>query len=96
MTDTNTESGSQPDPGAGTRTPIWLRGLMMLLLAILIGLGQTVLHVLTVLQFILMLIEKGRPNQQIAGFGKDLGDWLAKAAAFQTAASEDKPWPWTR
>ena len=96
MTDANTEPRSQPEPGVAPKSPTWMRGLMMLLIAVLIGLAQTVLHVLTLLQFILMLIDKGQPNPQIAGFGKSLGGWLARAAAFQTAASEDKPWPWTR
>ncbi|MBT5294689.1 MAG: DUF4389 domain-containing protein, partial [Octadecabacter sp.] len=25
----------------------------------------------------------------------DVGIWVAKATRYQTAASEDKPWPWT-
>ena len=96
MTDANTEPRSQPEPGTKPKNPIWMRGLEMLLIAILIGLAQTVLHALTILQFVLMLIDKGKPNPQIASFGTSLGGWLAKAAAFQTAASEDRPWPWTR
>ena len=40
-----------------------------------------------------MLIDKGKPNSRIASFGTALGGWLAKAAAFQTAQSETKPWP---
>lgn len=107
MTEPKTEPVSQPEPAAETGTApgtapatapknqLWMRGLMMLLIAILIGLAQTVLHALTLLQFILMLIDKGKPNAQIAKFGRTLGGWLAKAAAFQTAQSEVKPWPWT-
>jgi Domain of unknown function (DUF4389) len=45
---------------------------------------------------VLMLIDKGKPNAQIAGFGRTMGGWLVKAAAFQTAASEDKPWPFSK
>jgi hypothetical protein len=92
------ESGAGPaaEPGTAPKNQLWMRGLMMLLIAILIGLAQTVLFALTVLQFILMLIDKGKPNTQIASFGKTLGAWLTKAAAFQTAASEEKPWPWTQ
>lgn len=96
MTDLNTEPLSQPEPGAEPKGSVWMRGLMMLIVAILISVAQTVLHVLTVLQFVLMLIEKGKPNAQIAGFGKTMGGWLAKAATFQTAASEDKPWPFSK
>lgn len=103
MTEPKVEPVSQPEPaaesgtesGTAPKNQLWMRGLMMLLIAILIGLCQTVLHALTVLQFILMLIDKGKPNTQIAKFGKTMGGWLAKAAAFQTAQSEVKPWPWT-
>lgn len=93
MSDFNSDPRSQPDPGATPRGSIWSRGLMMLIFAILISLAQTVLHALTVLQFVLMLIDKGKPNSRIASFGTALGGWPAKAAAFQTAQSETKPWP---
>ena len=66
---------------------------MMLIFALLIGLAQTVLHALTLIQFVLMVFDKSRPNAQIARFGTSLGGWLAKAAAYQTAQSESKPWP---
>lgn len=108
MTEPKAEPVSQPEPvvesgagpaaesGTAPKNQLWMRGLMMLLIAVLIGLAQTVLFALTVLQFILMLIDKGKPNTQIASFGRTLGGWLTKAAAFQTAASEEKPWPWTQ
>lgn len=86
------EPGPAPS-GAGPQGSIWLRGLMMLIFAILMGLAQTVLQVLTLLQFVLMLLNKGKPNAQIAAFGKSLGPWLAKTAAFLTAQSDAKPWP---
>jgi Domain of unknown function (DUF4389) len=92
MTDTDTEPQARPEPGGS----IWMRGLMMLIIAILIGFAQTILHALTVLQFVLMLIDKGKPNAQIASFGKTMGAWLAKAAEFQTAQSEEKPWPFSK
>lgn len=82
-----------PEPGATPNGSIWMRGLMMLIIAILISLAQTVLHALTVIQFVLMVFGQGKPNAQIASFGKSLGGWLAKAAAFQTAQSDAKPWP---
>jgi hypothetical protein len=89
-----------PEPGpapasAGTtpQSSIWMRGLMMLIFAVLIGLAQTVLHALTVVQFVLMVFDSGKPNTQIATFGQSMGVWLAKAAAFQTAHTETRPWP---
>lgn len=88
----------QPGSGQPSEVPpggIWMRGLQMLLVSMLIGLAQTVLQVVTLVQFVLMAVDKGRPNGQIAAFGKGLGDWFGKAARFQSGSSEVKPWPWT-
>ena len=72
-----------------------LRLVYMILIAIMISLAQTVLTVATVLQFVIMLLNNRQPNPRLAEFGTDLGIWVAKAARFQTGASEVKPWPWT-
>lgn len=99
MSETNTprpEPTTLREPGAETpQGSIWMRGLAMLLIALLVWMAQAVLQLLTLVQFILMLLDKGKPNAQIASFGKSLGAWLAKAARFQTAQSEERPWPWT-
>ena len=71
------------------------RLIYMILIAIMISLAQTVLGVVTVLQFVIMLVNNKEPNERIAEFGTDLGIWVAKAARYQTAASEVKPWPWS-
>lgn len=76
-----------------TRKAPWLRGLQMLILAPLFGLAEVVLWVATVLQFGWILIA-GERNRQIADFGEDLADWLARCTRFQTGATEDKPFPW--
>jgi hypothetical protein len=72
-----------------------MRLLYMILIAIMISLAQTVLGVATVVQFVVMLVNNNEPNKRLADFGTDLGIWVAKAARFQTAASNVKPWPWT-
>lgn len=71
------------------------RLIYMILIAIMISLAQTVLGVVTVIQFVIMLINEKKPNPRLAEFGTDLGIWVAKAARYQTAASNVKPWPWT-
>ena len=71
------------------------RFIYMMLIAIMISLAQTVLGVATVVQFVVMLVNKKQPNERLADFGTDLGIWIAKAARFQMAASNVKPWPWT-
>ncbi|CAN0589478.1 unnamed protein product [Ectocarpus sp. 12 AP-2014] len=72
-----------------------MRLIYMILIAIMISLAQTVLGVVTVVQFIILVINNKKPNERLADFGTDLGIWIAKAARYQTAASEVKPWPWT-
>jgi hypothetical protein len=71
------------------------RLIYMILIAIMISVAQTVLGVMTVLQFVIMLVNNKHPNERLADFGTDLGVWIAKAARYQTAASNVKPWPWT-
>ncbi len=70
------------------------RLIYMILIAVMISVAQTVLATATVLQFIVMAISKA-PNERLADFGTDLGIWIAKAARYQMAASNVKPWPWT-
>ncbi len=79
----------------GAQDNIWMRLLWMVMIALMISVAQTVLGVVTLIQFIIMLTNKRQPNERLAEFGSSLGIWIAKAARFQTAASEVKPWPWT-
>lgn len=85
------------DSGEGVSAPkgIWMRGLYMLILAFLFGVGETILVVVALVQFFWMLFSKEK-NQFLADFGKDLGDWLAAVARFQAGATEDKPFPWAK
>lgn len=85
--------GEQPDPG--DQDSLLMRLVYMILIAVMISLAQTVLGVVTLIQFVILLINNRRPNERLAEFGTDLGIWIAKAARFQTAGSEVKPWPWT-
>jgi len=72
-----------------------MRFVYMLIIAFMISVAQTVLGVATIIQFIIMLVNQGERNPRLADFGTDLGIWIAKAARYQTAASNVKPWPWT-
>ncbi len=71
------------------------RLIYMVLIAIMISLAQTILTVVTVIQFVIMLVNNKEKNERLAEFGTDLGIWVAKAARYQTAASKVKPWPWS-
>lgn len=85
--------GEQIEPTA--KDGMFMRLVHLVLIAIMINIAQSVLVVMTVFQFIYMLINTNEPNRRVADFGTDLGIWIAKAARYQTAASEVKPWPWT-
>ncbi|MEM6887400.1 MAG: DUF4389 domain-containing protein [Pseudomonadota bacterium] len=71
------------------------RLIYMLLIAVMISFAQTILGVMTAVQFVIMLVNNKKPNDRVADFGTDLGIWVAKAARYQTAASNVKPWPWS-
>ncbi|MEL6203748.1 MAG: DUF4389 domain-containing protein [Pseudomonadota bacterium] len=85
--------GPQPDPGAAEN--IFLRLVYMALIWFMLSIASTVLTFATIVQFVIMLLSDKKPNERLAEFGTDLGIWIAKAARYQTAASEVKPWPWT-
>ncbi|RVT84064.1 DUF4389 domain-containing protein [Rhodobacteraceae bacterium CCMM004] len=85
--------GEQPDPGAPDSLP--LRLLYSVLIVLMVSLAQSVLTLVTVVQFVILLVNNRTPNPRLAEFGTDLGIWMAKAARYLTAASEVKPWPWT-
>lgn len=74
---------------------IWLRLVHMIIIAVLMSMASTLLGIMTVAQFVIMLVNKREPNENLAEFGTTMGVWMAKAARYQTAASEVKPWPWT-
>ncbi len=74
---------------------IWLRLLNVVIIAVLMSMASTLLGFLTVAQFLIMLFNKRESNDQLAEIGTTMGVWMAKAARYQTAASEVKPWPWT-
>ena len=74
---------------------IWLRLVNMVIIAFLMSIASSLLGLLTIAQFLIMLFNKRVPNDQLAEIGTTMGVWMAKAARYQTAASEVKPWPWT-
>ena len=86
-------NGEQADPKKADSLPERL--LYMILIAVMISVAQTVLGAMTIIQFVIMLVNNKEPNERLAEFGTDLGIWIAKAARYQTAASNVKPWPWT-
>jgi hypothetical protein len=75
------------------RRTVWMRGLFMLLLMLAFGVGQGILWLLAIVQF-LWLAFTDAPNAFLARFGKSLAVWLAETARFVSCATEAKPFPW--
>ena len=78
---------------AGPRREVWLRGLIMLIFMVLLNIGQWLVNLMAVIQFLWMLFT-GRPNEQLVGFGRSLAKWLDQVARFQACDSEERPFPW--
>jgi len=71
------------------------RILWIVVITMLISVAQSLLFTVAVLQVVIMIANRGRPNEELGDFGAMVGAWVAKAARYQSAASEQKPWPWT-
>jgi len=82
--------GFEPGP-----RELWPRILWIVVMTLLISVAQSILFVVAMLQVVIMIANKGRPNEELGDFGSMVGAWVAKAARYQSAASDQKPWPWT-
>ncbi len=73
---------------------IWKRGLFMLLCVFAFWVGQALLILLAIVQFVWLLFSK-EPNPKLCRFGKSLSVWLADTARFLSCDTDQKPFPWT-
>lgn len=78
---------------APTQRNIWLRALLMLLMAVAFQLAAAVLCALAVLQFVLALVSA--PNERLRRFGGSLGRYLGQIAHFVSFANEEVPFPFS-
>lgn len=78
----------------GSKRSIWMRGLFMLLMALAFQVCGTVLCLLTVIQFVIVLLN-GAPNERLAAFGRSLGSYLRQIVGFLTFATETMPFPFS-
>jgi hypothetical protein len=76
-----------------TMRDVWMRGLFMLILIIGFAVGQSLLNLLALVQFLWLLFAR-EPNEFLARFGNSLAIWLAEVGRFLTCATDDKPFPW--
>ena len=71
---------------------IWMRGLLMILMALAYPLAGTVLFFIALIQFVLALLSDA-PNPRLAAFGHSVGRFQSQIASFVSFANEDLPFP---
>lgn len=71
---------------------IWMRGLFMLLMALAYQVSGTVVCIVTVIQFLIMLLND-TPNARLVSFGRSMGRYLKQIVDFLTFATEELPFP---
>lgn len=73
---------------------LWVRLLLMLLLAAAFQLAASVLLFLALVQLVLA-VATGTSNPRLQHFGHSLGRYLAQLADFESFASEELPFPFS-
>ncbi len=77
-----------------TRCGIWLRLVFMIVLSMAYGVAEAVAFAVVVFQFVASLFT-GKPNDQLARFGRNLARYFQQIIAYLTFATEEKPFPFT-
>lgn len=75
-----------------TRKSTWLRGLFMLLFAVLYSVAEIVLIACVVIQFLFVLFS-GRKNDNLLNLGRDLSTYIYEVLQYLTFNREEKPFP---
>ena len=73
---------------------LWVRALLMALLAAAFQLAATVLLFVCVLQWVLAAAT-GTPNLRLQQLGRSLGCYLLQIAEFESFGSEELPFPFS-
>jgi hypothetical protein len=76
------------------RRSIWLRSLLMILMAMVSQISATLLALGAIIQFVLALLSE-TPNARLIAFGQSLGLYLSQIASFVSFATEEVPFPFS-
>ncbi len=58
---------------------MWMRLLSMIIVGVLMSFAQSFFWLIAVVQFVIMLVNKREPNEQLSEFGTTMGVWMAKS-----------------
>jgi hypothetical protein len=70
----------------------WMRGLFILIFAVIYSIAEIVLTAVVVFQFLATLFTGG-PNARLRAFGLSLAAFIYEIVAFMTFNSDDRPFP---
>ncbi len=73
---------------------LWVRALLMVLMAMAFHLAATLLGVLVIVQFVLAIVADG-PNERLQQLGRGLGRYFRQLTDFLSFASEEAPFPFS-
>lgn len=73
---------------------LWIRGLFMVLMAMVYQLSCTLLFIVAVMQFVFALFS-GAPNARLLAFGRSLGRYVQQIVRFLVFDTEDMPFPFS-
>ena len=73
---------------------LWIRGLFMVLMAMVYQLSCTLLFIVAVMQFVFALFS-GVPNARLLAFGRSLGRYVQQIVRFLVFDTEDMPFPFS-
>ena len=71
---------------------MWVRGLLMILMALAFHVSAIVLGLAAIIQFVVTLTTNG-PNERLVIFSRSLGSYLKQIASYVCFATEDVPFP---
>jgi hypothetical protein len=72
----------------------WIRGLYMVLFAVIFSITEVVIGAVVVLQFLFTLIT-GQTNPRLLQFGQSLSLYVYQVMRFQTFNQEELPFPFS-
>lgn len=72
----------------------WIRGLYMLLFAIMYNIAEILVTAVAVFQFVISLFT-GKTNEYLITFGQRLSTFIYQIMQFLTFNSEEKPYPFS-
>ena len=85
---------TDPTTTSNGKRSIWLRGVLMILMAIAFHISGTLLALVAIIQFVLALLSQ-TPNTRLIAFGQSLGLYLSQIAEFVSFGTEEVPFPFS-